>query len=171
MMTRSFLSRIADKSDVLKSTACLRGVMLGDPHRAENVDDASRLQDLIFAMNQIHISTPSLPVASENVENFGKMDAKPQFKIISPHHILIFEIAEKRQIYNYRFRRHTGRGLVLNVPCITIRRKRSGRPRFFTEPMRWRGGKKNNSRRAGRCRRLEKGRRIPLWDGKRGAYN
>ncbi|MCG2694405.1 UDP-N-acetylglucosamine 2-epimerase (non-hydrolyzing) [Candidatus Parcubacteria bacterium] len=115
---------LADKSDVLiKNSLTPKNYALLTLHRTENVSDGKCLEELLFAMNEIHKSIPIIcPLHPRTEKALKDFNLTANFNILGPQSYLDFMSLQK----NAEFVLTDSGGIqeeatIFNVPCITLR--------------------------------------------------
>jgi UDP-N-acetylglucosamine 2-epimerase (non-hydrolysing) len=121
--------KIASKSSDIMSKLDLKGDILSlTLHRAENVDDRERLENIVEALLEIQGLTIVFPVHPRTVKTlkdfgiYSKLDEAPHIQLIKPIGYLDFLVL---QSHSKLMITDSGgiqeEAITLNVPCLTLR--------------------------------------------------
>lgn len=165
-------SDLAEQSKILETNGLQpKEYALTTLHRAENVDDLSRLKDLVLAMEEIGKNIKLVcPLHPRTEKALADAGIKPNFKIIPPQSYFDFLKLQK----NSKFIITDSGGIqeeasILKVPCITIRTEteRPATVKYGTNEV---VGVDKEKIIAAAKRAMsgdwKVGGEIPLWDGK-----
>jgi len=124
---------IIDETRELRKSISLDTEHIGDYdvvvtlHRQENVDDKTRLKDLLTALSEIHgtIIFPIHPRTKKRIDEFGLkalVESVPNLKLIKPLNFLSFmKLIEESKVIVTDSGGVQEEAVMLGVPCVTAR--------------------------------------------------